>query len=1039
MTDPKFIRNQGMESVRSFELSPSQLHASQLPANAIAAVIGSPGSGKTSCLNARFLKLVADGNSAREIVVLAATRESANSLRDQLAVEHQGATEGPLAKTLTSLAFSILAIDAKQNGESDPVLVSGSEQDQFLKQVLAEQEADLWPKQLDAQVRALTGFRTELRDLIAVCLEHGITPAGLREFGQDQNLPQWIAAADAFERYIKKLTTADRGRYDSASLLREAAIALQSLDAMPAQLAGIKSILVDDAQELTPAAATLLFELSRFGAGVSLFGDPDSATLGFRVANPKAMTELAEKIAARVSTSVEQIFLEPTHAIRRPEISSALAKISSQIEVARAGRQRKGLNPPTGVLTTGEGLEVRVFRSESEELSFVAGLLRKRHLFDGVAWSKMAVVARSRQALEQLALALSAESVPIQIMGSASALKDEHASGELLRLARICLIAEPVSAVVASWILSSELVGLDQLGILRLRRSLRKLSQDGEITSDQLLEEAFANPNTLSLIRTSEARTAEKIARLMASTLDLSKEPGSTAEVVLWNLVAETKILKRSVELSRGVSEVSLQAGRNLDSLLRLFAAAVRYAERNPDSKPLDFIQDQLDREIPEDSLALNNRSQEQVLLLTPSALIGKRFDTVVLPGLSEGVWPNLKPRSSLLRANALDALIVGEVQQAGDLKKSELTGELRMFNKAVGAASERLVLTATDKQEQQLSQFLPLIHGSYPEAESVVYKTHTLRSMVGDLRRSLAIGDQDATSEQALGLARLAAAGVPGASPKSWYGLLPISTEEPLTDLANESLQLRPSQLDNFLKCPLHWFIETHGGSSGSFSASLGSLIHEVLEVSESFELEELEKLKLSRWNSLEFEADWLEDLGKRQAGRMLTNLASYLKQFEEAGGKVLAREQNFSFELGNIQVRGQVDRIEQLADGNVLIVDLKTGKLAQTAEETKINPQLALYQMAVLEGGFDNLPELTPEVLAGAKLLIVGGPKYSERNQPLMGEAESSRFKKLLLDSADGMSKPVFIAQLSNHCEKEREYGSCSLHLTRAVSYVG
>jgi RecB family exonuclease len=211
------------------------------------------------------------------------------------------------------------------------------------------------------------------------------------------------------------------------------------------------------------------------------------------------------------------------------------------------------------------------------------------------------------------------------------------------------------------------------------------------------------------------------------------------------------------------------------------------------------------------------------------------------------------------------------------------------------------------------------------------------------------------------------------------------------------------------------------------------------VLEVSESSEIEDLEKLKLSRWNSLEFEADWLEDLGKRQAARMLTNLASYLKQFEDAGGKVLAREQNFSFELGNIQVRGQVDRIEQLDNGNVVVVDLKTGKLAATASDTESNPQLALYQMAVREGGFEKLEDLNPDALAGAKLLIVGGAKYTERNQPAMGEAESARFKKILLDSSDGMARPVFVAQLSTHCEQEREFGSCSLHLTPAVSYVG
>ena len=1035
----RFVPKAPLISVNSLELAPAQQKVSELPASTITPVFGSPGSGKTTALTARFLSLISHGLAPDQLVVIAATRESANTLRDQLALEYQGATAGPLAKTLTSLAFSILAAKAKREGKKAPVLVSGSEQDQLLKEVLAEVDPATWPKNLDSTVRSLTGFRTELRDLIAACLEHGVTPETLSEMGKTQGLTQWEASSKCFASYLEKLNQSDRARYDSASLLRSAAKELESQEEFPEEIANLKAILVDDAQELTPAASEFLFQLTRFGAGLTLFGDPDVATLGFRVANPKAMTELTERIAARVSQSVEPIYLEPTHAIRKPEISAALSKISSSIDAARAGRQRKGLNPPAELSTAQEGLQVRVFRSESEELSFVAGELRRRHLFDGVPWSEMAIVARSRPALEKLALSLSAESVPVQVVGSANSLRDDHSSGQLLRLARVCLEDAPVGYDLAVEILTSELGGLDQLGILRLKRSLRKQAESFEGSSDQLLVDAFADPNDLSLIRSPEARAAEKIVRLMHATKLLALEPGTTAEAVLWNLISETGVLKKWTLLSRGVSEVAIQAGRNLDSMLSLFAAASRFSERNPKAQAIEFISDQLEREIPEDSLALNNRSGEQVLLLTPSGLIGKRFDTVVIPGLSEGVWPNLKPRSSLLGANILDALVAGEITQARDLKKSELPGELRMLNKAAGACGQLLIMSATDKEEQQLSQFLPLVHGSYPPTESNISKTYTLRSIVGELRRELASRNGANLEQAALGLARLAAAGVPGAAPSSWYGLLPVSTTEPLTDLENEKLQIRPSQLDNFLKCPLHWFIETHGGSSGSFQASLGSLIHEVLEVSESSDLAELEKLKLSRWNSLEFEADWLEDLGKRQAARMLSNLAEYLKQFEASGGTVVAKEQNFNFELGNIQVRGQVDRIEQLSDGNVVIVDLKTGKLTATAAETLSNPQLALYQMAVLEGGFKELDSISPEQLAGAKLLIVGGAKFQERNQPAMDNQESARFKKLLLDSSEGMSRSVFVAQLSNHCESERSYGSCSLHLTPAVSYVG
>lgn len=1049
MNEARFIKNQGFDSVRTLDLSPVQAQLCEIPAGEILAVFGSPGSGKTTGLVSRFLALVASGLSPDQIIVIAATRESANSLRDQLALEYQGATSGPLAKTLTSLAFSLLAREEKLAGRVAPVLVSGSEQDQLLKQVITEQGTSSWPKNIDERVLSLTGFRTELRDLIAVCLEHDITPLELSKLGEKQNLQQWVAAAESFERYLALLASSNQTRFDSAALLQKAAKLISAANQLPEQLGDVRAILVDDAQELTPAAAELLFQLTRFGAGLTLCGDPDVSTLGFRAANPKAMSELVDRVANRANLPSTRLFLEPTHAVRSPAISEALAKISSQIEVAKAGRQRKGLNPPAQVLGDSQSLIAKVFRSESAELGFIASEIRKRHLFEGVAWSKIAVVARSRPALERLALALSAESVPVRIVGSASALRNYHASGQLLRLARYALAKEPLTIEIITEILTSEFVGLDHLGLQRLRRSLRKASQDAigpedqfdqqSQSGDELLLEAIANPNALSLIRTREARAAESIARLMQHVAELGEQPGTTAEAVLWELVAKTRVLENWRVLSRGVSEVAAQAGANLDSMLSLFATAARFSERNPTALALEFIQDQLDREIPEDSLALNNKSAEEVLLLTPSGLIGRRFDTVLLPGLSEGVWPNLKPRSSLLGAMALDALLAKEITQVSELKKSELPGELRMLNKAVGAASSKLIMTATEKEEDQLSQFLPLVHGSYPEPESYLAKTYTLRSMVGDLRRELASGKSDNPFQVALGLARLAKAGVPGASPSNWYGMLPLSTSEPLTDLSNQKLQIRPSQLEKFLKCPLHWFIETHGGSEGSFSASLGSLVHEVLEVTESSEREDLEKLKLSRWNSLEFESDWLEDLGKRQAGRMLSNLAQYLKEFETGGGTVLAREQNFNFELGNVQVRGQVDRIEQLPDGKIVIVDLKTGKLAASNQETATNPQLALYQMAVLEGGFEEIDAIKPELLAGAKLLVVGGQKYQEREQPAMTDQESGRFRKILLDASEGMSKPVFVAQLSGHCQQEREYGSCSLHLTKAVSYVG
>jgi superfamily I DNA/RNA helicase/RecB family exonuclease len=1046
MTNPRFFRKAMTGQLPKQALSASQLQLLAVPASGIATIFGSPGSGKSTVLKAKYLELLATGLLTSEILVIAANRESANTLRDEMALELQGATEGPIAKTLASVAFSILQERSVLLGLRKPELISGGSQDKLLAKLITESLEDLdslWPKQINAQVMKLSGFRSELRDLLSVALEHGSDAAHLKDLGIKHQMPTWIAASKIFEKYLVELETSDSEGFDSASLLRKAAEYLLETTTWPKNVEGLKHILVDDAQELTPAEAFLISVISNKGAGLSLIGDPDVSTLGFRAANPKAMTLLAEKISMARQDAVTTIFLEPTHAVRRPEISSVLARVSSQIESARAGRQRKGLLPQSNLLSEKgfQAIETRIFNQTTDEVSALARSLRERHLYDLVPWHEMAVVARSRDQLETLSLQLAAESVPVRVIGQSVALRDEYASKELLEIARICCSVETVDTETAKRLLTSSYCGLDQLGLLRLKRQLRSQSESDK-SGDELLAELFLNESSVVTIKSLEGKKVDKFLKLFLGAKKLTLGEGFTAEALLWELFNGGQLASKWQTLSRGVSEIAVQANRNLDAILTVFAAASRFTERNPNRNPLEFIEDQLALGLPEDTLALNDFVDNRVALLTPSALIGKRFNTLALPGLIEGVWPNLKPRSSLLGAATLDGLLQGNLESVSQTLKSELPDELRMLNKAIGATSEKLLVSATDKEEEQISQFVSLINGFVPEAQSKPQSQLTLRGLAGSTRRALAM-EKDANQAKvlALALARLAVANVPGANPDSWYGMNPLSTTEPLTDFdAEEKVTIRPSQLDSYLKCPLHWFISSHGGSDSSFSANLGTLIHEVLEVSESGSEKELTSLVDSRWNTLEFEADWLEEAGRRKASKMISNLSSYLQDFADRGGKAVGREEFFSFELPKTRIRGLVDRIELLPEGTVVIVDLKTTASTPTEKEVLTNPQLALYQMAFTEKAFEHLEDL-PEnsVLGGAKLLIIGGDKTIEKNQPAFDVETSGRFKKLLDEASEGMSKTVFVAQVSSHCQDKRQYGSCELHLTRAVSYVG
>ena len=1060
MTDKRFVQSTVAAAV---SLSPSQVEVENLAQDSIAVVFGAPGVGKTQAAKALFYRL------AREIgpdnvLVLAANRESANRLRDELALGFQGATAGPLARTITSFAFGVLRMKAIQEGAKLPELISGSEQDRILTQVIAEvleeglpEASTSWPAQFNSKVIELSGFRVELRDFITVCLEHGINVSELRALGAKHDKPEWSASAVFFEKYLERVSGEDySGRFDASSLLRIASQWLSSQDVWPSELASIKAIIVDDAQELTPSAMRLLKVMAGVERGLVLIGDPDSSTLGFRAADPRAMANLADSLAALRGAEVTQVFLSPSFSARPAQLARVMSRVSRQIDTARAGRQRKSLSESGSHENQADAdgheatLTVKVFSQKTGESAWLARTLRELHLFEGYKWSEIAVVARSRSTLEELSVALANESVPVQILGSQSALRDEFASKNLLTLAELSLNPRPIDARFAVELLTSVFGGLDTLGIRRLRRALRReeLLAEGMRNSDELLVALFAAPETLTSIRGSEARRAERFLRALSEAKTIAADPTQSIEDLLWHLWSTSGLDKSWQVLSDGVGEVALQANRDLDAVVALFAAANRFAERNPDGDPREFVTQQLSLGLPEDTLALNDSFANRVTLATPSGLIGRRFRVVALPNLIEGVWPNLRPRSSLIGANLLDALQTGRIDSVSKVTKSELPDELRMLYKAIGAASDKILVSATDSEDEQLSQFIGLINREIPTRETYSGTQLTLRGLAGSLRRTLARSNSLAELDSAaLGLARLAAAGVAGAHPDSWYGMLALSTNEPLVQLDDPDAQvwLRPSQLENFAKCPLHWFLNAHGGGDSNFSANLGSLVHKALELGVEISEDSLWGLVESKWHTLSFESKWLEEVGERKAKRMISNMVQYLRKFDAEGAQVIGREVNFEFELGRARVRGQVDRLELYPDGRVMIVDLKTGATIVTVDEAKKHPQLGLYQLAFESGAFaelDGIDAQTP--LSGAKLLLVGtSDKPVERTQPNLDEAPEAKqeFHRLIEAATAGMAMTdrVFVAQIDTHCTNTNEFGSCQIHLTKAVSYGG
>ncbi len=1034
---------------------------------ASAAVLGAPGSGKTTTI----VELVADridrrGWSPDSVLVLAPSRAAATRLRDRLALRVGAPTNGPLARTVSSFAFELVGAAAKAAGVAPPRLVTAAEQDADIAAILdghlAGESGPAWPEPLEPSVRRLRGFRTELRELMARATEYDVDPARLRQLGRSTGRPAWVAAADFIDEYLGIVASSREAQLDPAELARFAVTAIrlghESAGAGD-RVASLRLVVVDDLQEATRSTLAMLRALRERGVAVIAFGDPDVATNAFRGGEPDALGRLSAMLG---DPELGQLVLPIVH--RQPEALRALTSaviVQGRLGTAAAGRQRQA-----HAAVTDSPAAVPLARIEAtspaREWAAIARLLREEHLDRDVPWSELAVIVRSSAHAPGIARALALAEVPTRTASGGVALRDETAARGLLTLVELGVGRSELTAELAAELLLSAYGGLDALGLRRLRLSLRaeELAGGGSRTSDALLVEALSAPGRFATIDSKPARQAERLAETLA---ELRASDG-TIEDLLWLAWDRSRLAKAWHDQALGTGPVAAEADRNLDAVVALFTAAKRFAERRPDAPAFEFLSEVLDAEVPEDVLT-PRRTGDAVLVTTPSGAVGLEFRTVVVAALQEGVWPNLRARGSLLEPqNLLRALhSSGEgvdrdaAERAIDDRKLVLDDELRMFALAVSRASERVVLSAVANDDEQRSVFFSLLPTETPLIDSTTKPPLSLRGYTGRLRRTLADprshrGDASAAAGSLAELARL---GLPGASPDDWHGLEPISSTGPLFE--GRSIPVSPSRMERLEESPLDWFLETIAGGDSGVVAGVGTILHWAMETTDDPVVDKLWRAVESRWGELVFESPWLAERQRKLARRFTEALADYLEDFQQDGKTLVAAEGRFALEYGEVPgaepredgtptpeivVNGSIDRIERGPDGEVVIVDLKTGRPITSPAAIAAHPQLGAYQLAYAEGRFDEpLAAHGDHAPGGAKLLYVregkDGRSYRDGHQAPLDAEGLEAVRERIRQAAVLIAAAEFEGRLE--LEQYGGFGTTPrlrLHRVRAVS---
>lgn len=1028
-------------------LDPDQRAVVAWPATATGAVAGAPGSGKTASLVARVRRLVADGTDPDDVLVLTPTRAAATALRDPLGLAVDRATSGALARSLASFAFQIVRGAEVHAGGEPPQLLTGGDEDQIVHDLLAGDEVDeregesRWPEWLGPAIRATRGFRSDLRAFLAECTTLGVEPDALRALALAHGLPVWESLASFTEEY-REVRAEMRGAHrDAADLVREAIGIVRSAPPGPGVLgrfSSLRCLLVDDAQELTAGGVELLDAWRARGVGVVTWGDPDVGSGAFRGATP-------ENFAALTRALGDLAILGEAH-----------RGTPAQVDLVRAVTARIGASGVVAHRRAPEGVPVDVsvrtylLRSPAEEVDAIARMLRERHVHGGVAWSACAVIAHDSRQVAALQAELGAREVPARASGPGTALGSQRVVRDLIGIVELAA-RSPASRTPED--LTDVLLGLcggfDPVELRRLRTILRhrELAEGGERTATELLRSGMEHPLEFELLDTREGRRAARTAHTLAA-LHTQADGGATAHELLWTAWERSGLQRPWREAARGHGPLAEQANRDLDAVVALFQAAKRFGEREPDGEASAFLRAVLDSDVAEDRID-EPALDDAVRVLTPAAAAGTAFDTVVVAGVQDRVWPNTRLRGGLLETWRLaDAVRHPELPAAGtlDRRRAAMHDELRLFARSLSRARERLVVTAVDDDDLGPSVFFEMLPTPEPAA-SIPEHPLSLRGLVARHRRTLTLPRVGAADRaHAAGqLALLASAEVAGADPAQWYGMAAPTSTAPLRDLDVEDVRVSPSRLHQLDECQLDWVIADLGGERGGTTAGIGTIIHAAMETAGSSAEEALWAIVEGRWGELVFDAAWRDRAERTRARDLVRRLALYLRRFDDAGGRLLAAERRFDvpIPLGEEHVHGAVlsgtiDRVELSPSGEVVIVDLKTGKKEpQTDAAVTGNPQLAAYQLAFADGAIENTGGLPA---GGAKLLVLrptaATKDYAEPRQLPFDDETRAAFVGRVRDAVDVMRGGSFTAAYEEHCRKDHSYGLCRIHTISAVS---
>jgi ATP-dependent DNA helicase UvrD/PcrA len=563
-------------------------------------VIAGAGSGKTRVLTHRIAYLLATRQARPgEILAITFTNKAAQEMRDRVERLVGRATRAMWVMTFHSACVRILRAEAERLGYSRGFTIyDEADSLRMLKRCMEELRVD--PKRYPPRaIRAqISGAKNQLTDVDGV---RGAASSGFEE-----------TVADVYAEYEKRMLAANAMDFDD--LLVRTVNALELFEAARERWQRtFRHALVDEYQDTNRAQYRLLQLLAEQHRNVFVVGDDAQSIYGFRHADIRNILDFENDFP-----DAEVVKLEQNYRSTQTILSAANAVIANN----RQNRPKK-LWTDSG---QGELVELAELTDEHEEGRWVAGEVQRLVEDEDVPRDEIAVFYRTNAQSRVLEDTLVRFELPYQVIGGTKFYERAEIKDAV---AYLNLLVNPSDEVAFGRIVNSP------------RRGIGRTSQS----------RLLAHANTTGLPVWEVAGRAEEVPGLGVAAIRAVSRFHATIEGLrasheqapVASLLAAT--LRVTGYLEALEAERTIEAEGRLENLEELVGVAGEFdanreLEGASEVPPLEEFLQQISLYSDQDAL---REEEALVTLMTLHNAKGLEYDTVIVIGCEEGVFPHMR------------------------------------------------------------------------------------------------------------------------------------------------------------------------------------------------------------------------------------------------------------------------------------------------------------------------------------------------------------------------------------------------------------